>query len=231
MKKTLLALALLAATAAAHAQSAPSAAPAATAAPAGYAEQLGEIINATVRTTDPAVLAAQAAKLQRAAALAPADWLPHYYQAYALIEQARLSKVPGAAKDQLLDQADAQLAQAKQLHGDESELQALQALSYQGRLSIDPMQRGQEYSELVMQTADLAKTLNPANPRPYLIEANQLYYTPEEYGGGAGRAQPLYEAAKAKFAAFRPASALAPNWGAEYLAQQLKRYAPAAAAR
>lgn len=232
MKKTLLALALPAAPAAAHAQPAPSAAPATTAAaPAGYAEQLGEIIGATMRATDPAVLAAQAAKLQRAAALAPADWLPRYYQAYALIEQARLSKVPGAAKDQLLDQADAQLTQAKQLHGDESELQALQALGYQMRLSIDPMQRGQEYSELVMQAADLAKTLNPANPRPYLIEANQLYYTPEEYGGGAGRAQPLYEAAKAKFAAFRPASALGPSWGAEYLAQQLQHYAPAGATR
>ena len=229
MKKTLLALALLAATATAHAQSTASTAPAVAAAPAGYAQQLGETINTTVRTTDPAVLAAQAAKLQRAAALAPADWLPRYYQAYALIEQARLSKVPGAAKDQLLDQADAQLTQAKQLHGDESELQALQALSYQGRLSISPMERGQEYSELVMQTLDLAKTLNPANPRPYLIEANQLYYTPEEYGGGAGLAQPHYEVAKAKFAAFRPANALAPNWGSEYLAQQLKRYAPAAA--
>lgn len=207
-------------------------APAATqAVSAGYQELMSKTIAALMQASDAATVASQAAPLQRAAALAPTDWLPRYYQAYALIEQARLSKQSGAAKDQLLDQADALLAQAKQLKGDESELVALQALGYQMRLTIDPMQRGQEYSELVMQAVDLAKTLNPANPRPYLLEANQLYYTPEEYGGGANRARPLYEAAKAKFAAFRPTSALAPNWGADFLQQQLMRYNSAAATR
>ena len=84
---------------------------------------------------------------------------------------------------------------------------------------------------LVMETVALAKSLNPANPRPYLIEANQVYYTPEMYGGGAGKARPLYELAKAKFAAFRPAGPLAPNWGESYLATRLQSYGSATAGK
>lgn len=234
MKKTLLALALLAAAAAAHAQeAAPAAAAAATAAaaaPAGYAELLAQTIEASTHTGDPAVLAEQAARLERAATMRPTDWLPRYYQAYALILQARLGKTDGASKDQLLDRAETALGQAQQLKGDASELAALQAMGYQMRLSIAPMQRYEQYGELVLQALDLAKTLNPANPRAYLIEGNQLYYTPEMYGGGPAAARPLYDTAKAKFAAFRPASPLAPAWGESQLLGRLKTYEAGTAA-
>lgn len=227
MKKLLLALALAAPGLAAHAQ-APVATTAAAAAAARPAAPLGQLVQDVTHLSTPAALPALAAQLSQVAAQAPTDWLPRYYQAYALIEQARLSQLPGAAKDHLLDQADALLAQAQQLRGDASELLALQALSYQVRLVIDPMQRGQEYAELVDATLAQAKAANPANPRPYLLEANQTYYTPAEYGGGAEQARPLYQAAKAKFEAFRPASALAPSWGQGQVLRQLSTYATAA---
>ena len=233
MKKSLLTLVFAAGSLAALAQTTPAAAPAPMAAaaptPAGYAEQLGTTITQVMSTNDAATLTSLYAKLERIAAAAPTDWLPRYYQAYALLTQARLGKE--ANPDALLDRAEAALKQARQLNGDESELLALQAFIYQGRLTIDPMQRAQEYSPLVMETTALAESLNPANPRPYLIEANQLYYTPELYGGGTGKARPLYEAAKAKFAAFRPAGPLAPNWGESYLLTRLKSYGPATAAK
>ena len=232
MKKSLLTLVFATASLAAFAQATPAAAPAPAAAaptPAGYAELLGATITQVMSTSDAVELQALTAKLERAAAVAPADWLPRYYQAYALLGQERLGK--DAHPDALLDRADAALKQARELHGDESEILALQANIYQARLTVDPMQRAQEYSPMVLETAALAKTLNPANPRPYLVEANQVYYTPEMYGGGAGKARPLYEAAQAKFAAFHPASSLAPNWGESYLLTQLKSYGPTAAAK
>jgi hypothetical protein len=223
MKKYLFTLALAAASLAAAAQTAPTTA-AATTAPAGYTELLGATIGQVMHTSDATELQTLAAKLERAAAVAPADWLPRYYQAYALVVSAFQSKESTAAKDQLLDRAETALAQARRLKGDESELLTLQAYLYQARLSFEPMVRAQDYLPKVTDAVDQAEALNPANPRPYLIEANNVYHTPAAFGGGAATARPLYEQAKARFAAFRPASPLAPSWGQEQLLGRLKQY-------
>lgn len=232
MKKHLFALALATASFAATAQTTPvaTAAPTpATTAPAGYAEMLGATIAQVLHTGDAAELKALAAKLERAATVAPADWLPRYYQAYALLINVFQSKEDGETKDKILDQAEAALAQARQLKGDESELLTLQAYLYQARLGIAPMMRSLKYSRLVTETVAQAKALNPANPRAYLVGANNVYYTPSMFGGGAEAAKPLYEAARAKFAAFRPASALAPGWGQSQVLGRLKQYEVATA--
>lgn len=238
MKKPLFTLALAAFALAATDQAQPGA-PAkaaakttAAAAPAGYAEAMAQTIADLMKTSDPAELRALAAKMERAAVAAPADWLPRYYQAYALTVSVFRSQEDGAAKDRIVDQAEKALGQARQLQGDESELQVLQAYAYQARLMADPAERGQQYSELVEGAVAQAKALNPANPRPYLVAANNVYYRPSEYGGGAAAAQPLYEAAKAKFAAFRPAGPLAPNWGQSQVLARLKQLeAPAQASK
>ena len=237
MKTALLTLAFAAASLAASAQSQPAAtpAPAATAAAAptdAYTTLMSATIAELMSTGDPAALQAVAAKLERAATVAPADWLPRYYQAYALVINVFQSKEDGDAKDKTLDQAEAALAQARQLHGDESELLTLQAYAYQARLGISPMMRSQKYSELVGEAVAKAQALNPANPRPYLVEANNVYFTPKMFGGGADKAKPLYEQAQARFAAFVPAGPLAPNWGQRQLQGRLKQYeAPTTAAK
>ena len=106
----------------------------------------------------------------------------------------------------------------------------LQAYIYQARLGISPMVRSLQYSRMVNETLALAKALNPANPRLYLVQANNLYFTPEMFGGGAAAAKPVYDEALARYAAFRPASPLAPSWGERQLRARLKKYEPAAAA-
>ena len=234
MKTLVLTLAFAAASFTARAQATPAAAPAATAtAPAdAYTTLISATIAELMSTGDPVVLKAVAAKFERAATVAPADWLPRYYQAYALVINVFQSKEDGDAKDKTLDQAEAALAQARQLHGDASELLTLQAYAYQARLGISPMMRSQKYSELVGEAVAQAQALNPANPRPFLVEANNVYYTPKMFGGGADKAKPLYEQAQAKFAAFVPAGPLAPNWGLRQLQGRLKQYeTPATAAK
>ena len=231
MKKPLFTLALAALSFVAAAQATPAQPVAATAAApvaGSYAELLGATITQVMRTGDAAELQALAAKLERAAAAAPADWLPRYYQAYALIISVFQSQQDGDAKDALLDRAEAALAQARQLKGDESELLTLQAYAYQARLGISPMLRSMKYSRMVNETVAQAKKTNPANPRAYLVGANNVYYTPSMFGGGAEPAKPLYEEAKAKFAAFQPVSALAPSWGQSQLLGCLKKYEVAA---
>ena len=199
-------------------------------APAGYDESMAQVVAELTSTADPAVLQAAAAKMERAAAAAPTDWLPRYYQAYALAISTFQSRDNATAKDNTLDQAEKALGQARQLKGDESELLALQAYVYQARLVVAPMERGQQYSELAEDAVAQAKAMNPANPRPYLIAANSLYHMPSEYGGGAATARPLFEAAQAKFATFKPATPLAPSWGQGQVLARLKEHAAPAQA-
>ena len=236
MKKSLLLLALAAASFSAAAQttvaaSAVSSAPvaSATAAPAGYTEMMTATITQLNSTGDPAQLRQLAGAFERAAAAAPTDWLPQYYQAYALLLNVFQSKEDGDAKDKTLDQAEAALGRARKLGGDESELLTLQAYLYQARLGISPMQRSQKYSGMVNQALAMAKALNPANPRIYLVQANNLYFTPEMFGGGAAAAKPVYDEALARFAAFKPANSLAPSWGERQLRGRLKKYEEPAA--
>ena len=230
MKTTVLTLAFVAACFSASAQSA--ARPAATTAPAasGYAEQMGAIVTELMSTGDPVQLAGIAAKLERASAVAPTDWLPRYYQAYALLINVFQSKEDGEVRDKTLDRAEAALAQARKLRGDESEVLTLQAYIYQARLGISPMMRAMKYSAMVRETVEQAKKLNPANPRACLVEANNVYYTPSMFGGGPEAAKPLYEAAKLKYAAAaKPTNALLPNWGERQLLGRLKKYETATA--
>lgn len=237
MKTALLTLAFAAAALAAQAQ--PAAAPAATAAAAlpgtaapadAYTTLMAATIAELMSTGDPAALKAAAANFERAATVAPKDWLPRYYQAYGLVINAFQSKEDGDTRDQTLDQAEAALAKARQLHGDESELLTLQAYVYQARLTISPMLRSVKYSQLVAETVAKAQVANPANPRPYLVEANNVYFTPKMFGGGATAARPLYEQAQARYAAFRPAGPLAPSWGQRQVQGRLKQYETAATA-
>lgn len=227
MKTTLLTLALIAAAFTTQAQ-APAKAAEPTALSAAYTAQLAATVQELMSTGEPAQLKQADAKLERAAMVAPKDWLPRYYQAYARIITCFVSKEDGDVKDKYLDQAEAALAQARQLGGDESELLVLQAYLYQARLGVAPVLRSMKYSGMVTETLAQAKKLNPANPRIYLVQANNVYYTPAMFGGGAEVAKPLYQEAKGHYAAFKPTSAVAPNWGERQLLGRLKAYETAA---
>jgi hypothetical protein len=226
VKTALLTLALAAASLTASAQAQPASPAAASTAPAdAYTTLMTATIADLMNTGDPAELKAIAAKLERAATVAPADWLPRYYQAYALLINVFQSKEDGDAKDRTLDQAEAALAQARKLRGDESELLTLQAYIYQARLGVSPMMRSMKYSGLVNEAVAQAKKLNPANPRAYLVGANNVNFTPKMFGGGPDVAKPLYEEAQVRYAAFKPAGPLLPNWGQRQLQGRLKQYA------
>ncbi|WP_400190178.1 hypothetical protein [Hymenobacter sp. B81] len=232
MKASLLALALVATAFTAPAQQkAPAQSAPAAAAPASYADLLAGTVRELMSTGEVARLREVHGKLERAAAVNPTDWLPRYYQAYALMLITFQSKEDGDVKDKYLDQAEAALAQARKLRGDESELLVLQAYLHQARLGIAPMTRSMKYSQLVSQTLEQARKLNPANPRIYLVQANNVYYTPKMFGGGAEAAKPLYEEAKTRFAAARPASATAPAWGERQVLSRLAAYTQTATAK
>ncbi|MET4076298.1 hypothetical protein [Hymenobacter sp. UYCo722] len=214
MKTALLTLALAAAALAAAAQSNTPAVASSAAVPAdAYTTMMTATIAEQNAAKTPADVQATLAKLERAAAAAPTAWPPRYYQARAYLKLGFAGR-DGDQQDKLFDQAQTALDQAKKLSGvDPAELLVLQAYIYQGRIMVSPMTRGMVYTGRVAEALNQAKALAPANPRVYLLLANDLYYRPAMFGGGAEQAKPLYEQAKALFATFRPATALSPTWG------------------
>ena len=135
-------------------------------------------------------------------------------------------------KDKAFAQAQTALDQARQQpRADQAEVLVVQAFLYQGIMMAAPAERGQEYSAKVSETLKQAKALAPSTPRLYLLLGNELFYCPAEYGGGADKAKPLYEQAKALFATFKPATALSPTWGEKTVDAMLAKVAGASAAR
>ncbi len=221
MKTALLTLAFAAASLAATAQSQPvalatTAKPAVAAsapAPDAYTSMMVATIAEQNAAKTPAERQAVLAKLERAAAAAPTAWEPRYYQARGYLQMG-FSTDGSEAQDKLFDQAQTALDQARKLpQADAAELNVLQAYIYQGRIMVAPMSRGMVYTGRVAEALSAAKALAPNNPRVYLLLGNDAFYKPAMFGGGALKAKPLYEQAKALFAAFKPANALSPNWG------------------
>jgi hypothetical protein len=224
--KTLLTLALAASVfTTARAQTTVAAAAVKTTAPAAdsYTTLLAATIAELFQTAD--VPAAQRAldKLSRAAVARPADWLPRYYLAYGAARQAYLGG-DADAKDAALDRAQLDLDRARQLPGaDQAELYCLQAYLHQARIMVSPMARGMKFTAKVHEALAAAEQANPANPRIYYLRGNDYYYRPAMFGGGAEAARPHYLKAKEAFAAFRPASGLAPSWGEQQTLALLKK--------
>lgn len=151
---------------------------------------------------------------ERIAASESKEWLPRYYASYALImlsfEEEDLSK-----KDPILDKAQNFLDQALLLVPNESELHVLQAFLYPSRMMVDPMQRGMLFMDKMYSSLELAKKLDPENPRIYFLQANTTLHMPESMGGGSELAKPIFILADQKFEAFQPASDIHPDWGKE----------------
>lgn len=102
------------------------------------------------------------------------EWLPNYYQAQCYILMSFMEK-ENAQKDAYLDLAENALNAIIKIEPENSEVLALQAFMYTGRIVIDPMTRGREYSILSNQSLQKALIINPNNPRAlYLQLTNEI---------------------------------------------------------
>ena len=81
------------------------------------------------------------------------------------------------------------------------------------RLLVDPISRWQTLGKEANDYLTKAKQQDPANPRPYLIEARAKLHTPEGLGGGPKAAKLIVDECLAKFKTFVPVNSLAPGWG------------------
>jgi hypothetical protein len=183
-----------------------------------YTKAMTERVAAIDTTRNPEALVALAASFERIADAEKSQWHPWYYAALAQVNAGLMmsgGKMGGMADklDPLADKADMLIARAEALSKDNSEIYIVKKMIATLRMMGDPMNRYMQYGPQAQQALETARKLNPENPRIYLLEGQDKFYTPEQYGGSKTEAKRLFEEALKKYDAFRPASAIDPAWG------------------
>ena len=158
------------------------------------------------------------------------QWLPYYYAALAQVNAGysfTRGNMGGMTEqlDPVADKAEQLMNKAEALSKDNSEIYLVKKMIASLRMMADPMTRYMQYGPKAQEALETAKKLNPENPRIYLLEGQDKYFTPEQYCGSKTEAKKLFEQALEKFSAFKPASSLDPVWGkatTEYFLSQIK---------
>ena len=142
------------------------------------------------------------------------QWLAYYYAAHAqVIYGYMVSQKDAAGLDPIADKAEQLINKADALEKNNSEISCIKSMIASLRMFVNPMQRWQQYGPIATEMIETAKAQDPANPRPYALLAQNLFYTPAQFGGGCTTAKPVAEQGMKLEEAFKPKSDLHPKWG------------------
>ena len=89
----------------------------------------------------------------------------------------------------------------------------------------NPMVRFMTDGAKAAEALERAKALNENNPRVYILEGQDKFYTPEQFGGSKAEAKILFEKANGIFMVSKPGSSIEPQWGrgqVAYFLSQIK---------
>jgi len=157
------------------------------------------------------------AAVERIALSNSAEWLPAYHAAY--YNSQLLWRFGKEACNTCLDQMDKFLTTAEKADNN-SEVLALRANYYQAKLQDSPMM-APFYGPKAGNILKVALNEDPNNPRANLLMGQNLFYTPEMFGGGAKKAKPFLEKARELFAeAEATTPSIQPSWG-KYMSDQM----------
>ncbi|GAB0154841.1 tetratricopeptide repeat protein [Chryseobacterium sp. Alg-005] len=151
-------------------------------------------------------------------------WQPLYYAAFSFIQKGRVQMRDGKMQDldASADQAMKYLASAESI-ADNAEIRLLKKMAYSLRMMVNPAQRYMTDGAKASAELTAAEKLDPDNPRIALIKAEDMYFTPEQYGGSKTKGLEMFKTALVKFNSYKPKTLLDPNWGkteAEYFISQ-----------
>jgi len=184
-----------------------------------YTKAMEALVAGVDTTRSHDALLTQANSFERIANAEKTQWLPFYYAALANINAGYSFTMDGGFGDKsgdidpLADKAEALITKAEELSKDNSEIWVIKKMLASLRLLANPMARYQQYGPVATAALETAKRLNADNPRVYLLEAQDLYFTPEQYGGDKVQAKKNFEMAMSKFGIYKPQSTIHPNWG------------------
>jgi hypothetical protein len=164
---------------------------------------------------NPANLVTLANKFERIALAEKNQWLAYYYAAYCQVNYGFMEQ-DKTKTDGIADKANALINVADSLMPNNSEISCIKSMIASCHMMVDPMTRWQEYGAASTENMENAMKQDPTNPRPYMLKGQSLKYTPEQFGGGCKTAKPELQTALDKYATFKPASELHPNWGGAF---------------
>jgi hypothetical protein len=146
------------------------------------------------------------------------QWLPFYYAALSNVMAGYMTMTPGGQNnitqlDMLADKAEALIGKAEALEKDNSEIWCVKKMIATLKMNADPMNRWQAYGPKSAEALQKAKALDANNPRVYLLEGQDKFYTPEQFGGSKAEAKKLFEEAERKYGPQSPKSSIHPRWG------------------
>lgn len=169
------------------------------------------------------------AAFERIAEAEKNQWQPYYYAAYAkalsgyIAMEGNMQGGMASTLDPIAEKAEQLLEKSEGLSKENSEIFLVKKMIASLKMMGDPMNRYMQYGPEATAALETAKKLNPENPRIYLLEGQDKFYTPEQFGGSKTEAKKLFELALQKFETFKPKNPLDPNWGkpaAEYFLSQ-----------
>ena len=159
------------------------------------------------------------------------QWLAYYYAAYC---NASAGTIAGAGSDMMAakadktdpyaDKADKQIKKAEELAKKNSEIFIVKKMIATLRMLGDPMNRYMTYGPEAQAMLDEAKKLNPDNPRVYILEGQDKFYTPEQFGGNKEEAKIIIKKAQKLYDTFKPETSIHPSWGKNQVAYFLSQY-------
>ena len=180
-----------------------------------YTKAMEALVPAVDTTRSMESLTDLANSFERIANAEKTQWLPYYYAALCNINMANtyfLMNQPDKI-DPIMDKAEPMLNKAEELEKNNPEIFCLKKMFNSGKMMADPMNRFMTYGPAATEALEMAKGLNPENPRVYLLEGIDKFYTPEQWGGSKTEGKKLFEEAIKKFETFKPASSIHPSWG------------------
>ena len=135
-----------------------------------------------------------------------------YYHAHCYILMSFVEQ-DAAKKDGYLDVAEKSINKLIEMAPAEAEVFVLQSFYLTGRLVVNPMERGQEYSGLSGQAIGKALALDATNPRAQMMKIQMDMGTARFFGTDPKSFCPQAKDLLANWDNFKPKSPLYPNWG------------------
>src|SRR5580698_7827758 len=137
------------------------------------------------------------------------QWLPFYYAALA---QTLAGWNPDLKdKDDNSRKINAYLAKAEAIEKN-AETYAVENMSATQQMLMDPQTRWATNGKDASEALQKGMALDPNNPRLYYLQAESLFGTPPQFGGGKDKAKPVFEKSIALFKSAQP-KPLYPTWG------------------
>jgi hypothetical protein len=187
--------------------------------PEKFVKAMEALVPAVDTTRNVEGLTALAHSFERIADTEKSQWLPYYYAALChtnaglMMTGGNIMAANADKTDPVADKAEMLLGKAEALVKENSEILVVKKMILTLRMMGDAMNRFMIYGPEAATSLGKAKALNPENPRVYILEGQDKFYTPEEFGGSKAEAKKLFETAQQKFESFKPESSIHPSWG------------------